>query len=377
MAKITKEEENDDGVLTPAQQAMAYMSTKEVKGDHYNFEKSEATKTRCSSLLLSSVMDGGIPNGAHRALGITRGGKTSCLLDFMYHFLRVKGRRGLYVKSEGRLSPEMQERSGIKFVSDPLEWKDGTCLIFECNIHESIFGLIGNLIKNNPTSTKYFFVLDSMDMIVRRADMAKGLEDAQQVAGGALITSTFLKQTSLALEKRGHVAFFISQVRDEIKGQYDRRPPRQGSASGGHALEHQGTWVLEFLPRWERDKIYEGTGDNQKIIGHYCKVKILKSTNEKDDVEIRYPIRYGRKNATSVWIERELFDILLQWGQLEKAGAWLKLNAEIIKEVQEKTKIALPEKIQGMDNFCKLLEDNPVVANYLFEKFLKIITGSI
>ena len=309
-------------VINPAQQAMSYL--KANKTDHYNFEETVTDFTRSSSLGLTGTMEGGIQPGAHRAVGITTGGKTSCTLDFMYHFLKnsAKGKRGVYVRAEGRLSPDVMARSGITFVTDPEQWVDGTCFILESNVFEMVFGFMGEIIRNNPTKTRYFFIIDSMDMMAKKADLEKGLEDAAQVAGGALITSVFLKKTSTALAKRGHICWFISQVREAIRiGNGPAGPPRQGNSSGGHAMEHAGDWVLEFLPRWKDDIIRENPADpKSKPIGHMCKVRIIKSNNETYGQEVEYPIKYGRKNASSVWVEREIGDLLLQWELVDKKG---------------------------------------------------------
>lgn len=371
---VTKEEEKQENVLTPAQQAAAYL--KANKGDHYNFEEDVYYKIRSSSLTLTSAMEGGLAPGAHRATGITTGGKTSCTLDFMYHFLQKgKGFRGLYVKSEGRLPPEVKERSGIKFTSDPEEWVDGTCFVFESNVYEAVFGFIGDLVRNNPTGTRYFIIIDSMDMLAKRDDLIKALDEASQVAGGALLTSTFLKKSSVALAKRGHICWFISQVRDSIKlNPYDKTPPRQTNASGGHAIEHAGDYVLEFQSRWNDDIIREGGEKTGKPIGHYCRLKIVKSNNEKYGVEVRYPIKYGRKNAQSVWVEREIVDLLLAFEDLKKAGSWLVWSPALIAEVKETTGVELPEKFQGLDKAYQLLEETPKLTEFLFGRFLKIVT---
>jgi RecA/RadA recombinase len=378
MAKASKNQvqDSDSDVISPEQQIASFL--KENKSDHYNFEEDHYYKVTSSSLMLASAMDGGISPGAHRATGITTGGKTSCTLDFMYHFLKGgSGRRAVYVKAEGRLSPEMKLRSGISFVNTAEDWKDGTCFVFETNVYEAVFSLMGELIRNNPANTKYFFIIDSLDMMAKREDLAKPLEQAGQVAGGALITSVFLKKTAAALSKRGHICWFISQVRDSIKiNPYEKSAPRQGGASGGHAVEHAGDYVLEFLPRFNDDTIRENPNDkNSKAIGHYCKLKIVKSNNEKYGHEVRYPIKYGRSNATSVWVEREIIDLLLSWEQIEKKGAWFKIVPALRQEIKENTGIDIPEQIQGIDNCYKILEDNKEVCSYLFDKLSKIISG--
>lgn len=374
----TKEAEETEGVISPESQALSYL--KANKADHYNFEEEQTDITPTSSLICTAAMDGGVRPGAHRALGLAAGGKTSATLDMMLNFLRKddgKGRRGFYVKSEGRLSPEVMARSGIKFTTDPEQWKDGVCFIFESNVFEAVFGFMGDLIRNNPTKTRYFFILDSLDMMAKRADLEKGLEDAAQVAGGALITSVFLKKTSAALAKRGHYCWFISQVRDSIKiNPYEKSNPRQGMSSGGHAVEHAGDWVLDFLPRFGDDIIRETPSDkSSKAIGHYCRLRIVKSNNEKYGTEVRYPIKYGRSGGTSVWREREIADLLLMWSQVEKSGSWLKVASALRDEVKVETGVEMPEKIQGLDNLYAYLEDTKTVSDYLYAKFLALITG--
>lgn len=369
---------DEEAVITPEQQAMALL--KGNKPDHYNFEDDNYYRTAASSLTLTIAMDGGHAPGAHRALGITTGGKTSCTLDLMFNFLKNgKGYRGVYVKSEGRLPPETKERSGITYVTDATEWKDGTCLVLESNVYEFVFSFIGDLIRNNPTKTRYFIIVDSMDMMGKRDDLAKPFEEAGQVAGGALLTSVFFKKTSAALSKRGHYIWFISQVREAIKlNPYDKTPPRQGNASGAHATEHAGDWVLEFLPRFSDDIIREVPSDrNSKILGHYCRAKVIKSNNERYGTEIRYPIRYGRKNGTSVWVEREIIDLLIGWEQLtrKEKGSWLSFVPTLREEVKKETGFDLPEKVQGIDNAYRLLEDQPEVTAYLRARFVKLVLG--
>lgn len=378
MAKATSkkaEPEQDNDQLTPEQQVSSFL--KANKTDHYNFEDDNFYKVRASSLSVTAQMDGGISPGAHRSVGITAGGKTSFTLDLMYHFLQKgKGYRALYVKAEGRLSEDTKARSGVKFVTDPDQWTDGTCFVFESNVYEAVFGLIGELIRNNPMKTRYYIIIDSLDMMGKRDDLNKPLEQAGQVAGGALLTSVFLKKTSAALAKRGHICWFISQLRESIKlNPYEKSAPRQGGASGGHAVEHAGDWVLEFLPRFNDDIIREGGDKSGKIIGHYCRIKVVKSNNEKYGTELRFPIKYGRKDASSVWVEREIVDLMLGWEMIQKSGAWLRFSDEIRAEIKENTGIEIAEKIQGLDNVYKILEEDKKLTDYLFNKFLKLVTN--
>lgn len=368
MAKIKNIDKEELNVVTPQAQALAYL--KENKDNHYNFEEDNYYKVPSSSLNLNLELSGGLPPGAHRFIGITAGGKTSCSLDFMFNFLKMnKNNRAVYFKSEGRLSPEIQERSGVKFTLDPNNW-DNNCLIVESNIYETIFGFIRTLIVDNPTKTKYFFIIDSVDNMVKFDDLHKPLEEAQSVAGGALISSVFLKKTALALSKRGHILIFISQVRDEIKiNVYQKTTPRQGKSSGGHALEHAANVVADFLPRFNDDIIRENPNDkNSKVLGHKCKIKIVKSDNENYN-EVNYPVKYGQKGGNSVWKELEIFDQMICWNFLKREGQGsFILNDSIFKELKTIDENC-PDKFRTATKFQEYLVENPKITEYLFNKF--------
>ncbi len=375
MAKNDEKEERK--IISPQEQLGSLL--KATKEDHYNFEESVEYKVPCSSLLLTCSLSGGIGPGAHRFLGLASGGKSSAALDFMFHFLmegRKKGarpRRGFYVKAEGRLSDEIKQRSGITFVYSEDEWVDGTCFVFESNIYEAVFKLKRDLISNNPSKTEYFFITDSSDSLIKRDDAKKAEEDSITVGGGSLITSVFLKKVGLAMAKRGHIDIYISQIRDQITiDAYKKVTPKQGNASGARALEHQADVVVEFLPRFGGDLIREGDDKKGKIIGHFAKTRIIKSNNEKNMVEIQYPIRYGQKGGKSVWTSYELVDLLQLWEILFRPsgkGAWFEFEESFRREAQESLKIEVPEKIQGTEKARQWIEDNQCVQDYLFNRF--------
>jgi hypothetical protein len=266
----------------------------------------------------------------------------------------------------------MRERSGIKFTYNSKEWDDHTCFVFESNIYEAVFKLKRELIENNPTKTEYFFITDSADSLIKRDDAKKAEEESITVGGGSLITSVFLKKVGLAMAKRGHVDIYISQVRDQIKiNPYEVSVPKQGKASGARALEHQADVVIEFMPRFGGDLIHEGE-KGSKIIGHFAKAKIIKSNNEKNMVEVKYPIRYGQKGGKSVWTSYELVDLLQLWEIAYKPngkGAWFEIEPNFRVEMSTALNIEVPEKIQGVNGLRQFIEDNPSAQKYLFERF--------
>ena len=371
-----KAKTDGDGVLTSQEQLKSFL--KNNKESHYNFEDSIDYKVSSGSLCFDYNLDGGLGPGLHRFCGINEGGKTSSALQFMKNFLedRKDDGKGFYIKAEGRLSNDMIERSGVKFVFTPEEWVTGTCFVFESNIHETVFDAMRELVGKNEEKIKYLFILDSVDGLIRKGDLDKTFEESQKVAGGAVIAADLMKRLSIALQKRGHLAIFISQVRADIKlDPYSKAPIRQTSATGGNALLHFANWIVEFEPRFNGDMFLENQNaqyDERKnpYIGHLVKIVVKKSPNEKTNAKIRYPIRYGRKNGTSNWIEKEIFDFLLMWELASQRGAWISFDEDFIANIKDSGFKDFPNQVQGAAKFEKLIMDNPNLKNYLI-KYIK------
>ena len=110
------------------------------------------------SLTLDIEMGGGIHPGIIRSSGITEGGKTSNALGFARNFQLLHPEKGVvvYVKSEGRLSSTMVERSGVD--ADPSRFR-----VVPTNDYEFVIDMMRRLIKDNDNGNLYFFILDSLD----------------------------------------------------------------------------------------------------------------------------------------------------------------------------------------------------------------------
>lgn len=370
--KKTKEEPKKADVATFAANFM-----QSNKQDHLNFEESIADDSFVSSgsMIMDSEIGGGFVSGLLRFTGGNECGKTSEALQIMYEMLtNQEGSRGLYIQAEGRLGPKMRARSGVKFVYQAEEWVDGTCLVLQSNVYNLVFDFIRGIMKNNPNKTRFCMIIDSMDGLVSKEDIDKTTSEANKVAAGALLSSDFLRRVSLGMGKFGHLCIMISQVRTAIKGQYEGADPNnQTSASGSNAQLHYPNWILEFQRQFSKDKILENPAaqmsDSNKAIGHYVKAKICKSDNETSGRIIRYPVKYGRQGGKSVWIEREIVDLLLSWEFISKKGSWFKAEEELFKYITEGG-FEFPESIQGINKIYDLLESDESLTKYL-RKFVE------
>jgi RecA/RadA recombinase len=346
---------------------------KDNKDSHYNFEDEKIFQISTGSLLLDSELSGSLEVPAIvRFTGVSGGGKTSAALLIMNNFLKtVPNSKGFLVKAEGRLNSNVKKISGVDFVDKPEDWDAGKCFVLRSNVYENIATLILELIKNNPENTRYYFLIDSMDALISKNDLSKGFDDSAKVAAGAVLTSNFLRRIMLPLSTFGHICGLISQVRSNVQiNPYAKGDPKLTNSSGGNALQHYADWIFEFQPRYKSDQILE----DGKIIGHWSKILLRKTTNEKDGVEVTYPIKHGRSDGKSIWTEYEIADMLIQWGFAKKSGAWIAFDEELVKEIKNHSKKDFPEKIQGMDQLRTFLESNSEICTYLFNKFKSILS---
>ena len=349
------------------EQIKAFLSDKNNKNFHYNDYKELDYKIPTGSLNLDLSLGGGFPAGVHRFTGVNEGGKTSCALAVAKNFQDHFGEKAMvvYIKSEGRLSNEMVARSGV-------DSSEERFFKFDCNVFEKVFELIRMLVKENEDDKKYMFIVDSVDALCRQNDYEKPFEDSEQVAGGALITSVFLKKMVLPIIKLNHMMILTSQVRVEVAtNPYAARGGPKTKQAGGNAIKHYANFILEFQDRYNSDILFENPTaakleDKGSPIGHICKIVFSKSVNEKTGASVRYPIRYGRTNGKSVWLEKEVIDMCYIWGFLEKKGAWISLDKEIVQRCK-KAKVEFFEKIQGEQKLIDFLENNTDFCQFLLE----------
>ena len=380
MMKKTKEQEDKQDTVSSKDILTSFLKNK--KEDHYNFEDAVSYKVSTGSLTFDLLTGGGLRPGVHRFVGFTEGGKTSAALEVMKNFLNtIDGAKGFYIKAEGRLSDEMMKRAGVKFVFSAEKWEAGTCFVFECNIYETVVDAMRQLVMHNEEKNKYMFILDSVDGLITKGDLDKTFEESKKVAGGAVLASDFMKRMSIALQKRGHMAVFISQVRSEVKiDPYSSAPIRQTSATGGNALLHFADFIFDFEPRFEGDIILKDPSIKKSdpiknpIIGHLCKVVIKKSPNEKSKVKFQYPIKYGRTDGRSIWLEKEIVDMLMRWEVVTRSGAWYYVAEDFAVTLKENG-FEAPEKFQGENAIFEFVESNPKLVKFLHKYFVDMISS--
>jgi hypothetical protein len=364
MAKEIKEKKEDVDQINQILKA----NTKK----HFNFGGSQNTKKLSSrSLMMDIELGGGVGPGIVRLSGPSESGKTHNSLAFAKSFQEQFPEDGIvvYFKAEGRLDDMVLERCGID--TSPNRWR-----LIKSNLYEFVCTIIHSLVYKNEKNLKYFFIIDSGDALIPENDAEKSFYETAKVAGGAVLCTDFCRRLSLALNEFGHYCFWISQVRSAPKiDPYAKTEPRITNGSTVNALQHYPNWVFEFQSRYKSDLILGQERGKEVPIGHWCKLVFKKSPNEKTNRTVTYPIKYGRKGGRSIWIEKEVVSLLIQWEMIEvKKAGWSSFAPSLKTEMETALKCEVPETIQGEDNIFEYLQENPKVNDFLLEKIRNTLT---
>lgn len=378
LIKPVKKEQAPKG-LTPAEILKSVL--KENPDDHFNDldldPKETNYKVTTGSILLDRELGGGLGCGIHRFIGVREGGKTSCALTVAKNFLDYFGEKAMiiYYKGEGRLDPDLRKRMGIRE-------DDQRFQVIKSNIYELVIDSMRALVRDtrdNPNNKgyHYLFIIDSIDGLITKEEMEKTAEQAAQVGSSARMLSQMLKKISSSLAEYGHMGIFISQERSTVTiNPYAPKDQKQGNSSGGNAIQHYANMVLNFKQRNKDDLIFEGDDDKGEIIGHYCKVVLLKTTNDNTLTEIKYPIRRRK----GIWKELEVANFCLEWGVFKKEKTSYIFNDSILSNVDNLDALnkhleKLSKPIVGAKKYNDFFldEQNKEIVDCLYDFFRKML----
>jgi hypothetical protein len=304
-------------------------------------------------------------------------GKTSECLVLATNYMKVMEKsKTIFIKAEGRLSEEMQKRSGHKFVFKSEDWNYSTTYVFSCNVFETVAQIIESLLKTMHEQKEHLcIILDSLDGLTLKSDLTKNVfaGDNVKVAGVPLMTKLLFRRLALKVSHYDALFLITGQYSAEIKlDPYAPNIPRQVESSGGSSVAHQSDYVFQYLPRYQGDMILEKPDEKpdlnkNKILGIYATVEIKKSGTDVTGTKIKIPIKKGVVGC-QIWKSKEVGDSILQWSLANRAGAWITFGESIKSEAKE-AGIELVEKVQGLNAFYDYLEKNENVCDWFYEKF--------
>ena len=359
--KVTEEEVKESSINPGFEVLKNFVESEDHKGTNYGFvvggdlEDVEDEYISTGSVRFDSVLGGGYRPGMSLFYGEAETGKTAQGLVWAKNWQDKFGEKGLVVffDAEGRLSKYKIKMSGIDM---------NRFAHYKGNMGERIYDSIEKTILNNKGNYRYFFILDSIDSIVRAEDKVKSFSESNKIAGGAALNSAAYKRLSAPIHCLGHHLYICSQIRTQnITGK-----PAGSKASGGKAPMFYGDIVGKINKGWSDTYFTDSEG---RVIGNKTNMEIMKSYNETTHYKMDIPILYKYKGG--IWREYEAFMVCLEWCWIEKGGAWYSFT-DIFKNFVNLAipdKYDLSKKIQGEKNLLEFLTENQELVEFIFAKF--------
>lgn len=288
----------------------------------------QAINISTGSLILDIFLGGGYSPGLSRFVGEPEHGKTLQALGWAKNWLDYFGDKGkaYYFDCEGRLTAKKIKLSGISKVKN----LGSRFTVVRENCFDDIAAFIRDLMNDNADDMHYFFVFDSLDMLITKANLDKTMSEAEKVGAAQVMSTLLMKHVGVYLADRGHHLYICSQIRANINVNNPNSPKTK--MSGANALRHAADIIGEIQKNFGGNEgmyIFENptaasVKEKGNIIGHYHTIKFIKTMNEKSGHTIRIPIKRG----AGIWHEREVADLAIAFAQVRKKGAWYQLKDE-------------------------------------------------
>ena len=271
------------------------------------------------------ALGGGVPEGSLFIMtGPEKAGKTLTALTFCAN-AQKDDRKIYYGNIEGRL--RKRDMEGIRELDASVEnlkiigSTQGNILSAE-----KYLGIFDQIIHTQPNTV---CVIDSFSALASEAELTGDLAD-QQVMTVQKILAKFCRRMAPALPINKVTVVGITHLMANVAfGRGKAKVEKSGTA-----LKYQ---VDVKLHASHTKPIMQG----ETQIGQTVHWQVVTSSIGPPGQKVESHIKYGR----GIWKEMELADLLVDFGIVNKSGAWLTLPND--------------EKMQGKNNLAKYLEENP------------------
>lgn len=269
---------------------------------------------------------GGLPKGRIvEVFGPESSGKTTFCLSVIAEAQRHGGTAAV-IDVEHALDPKWAKVCGVDI--DQL-------LISQPDCGEDALTIAEHLIRASAVDV---LVIDSVAALVPKSELEGQMGDAT-VGAQARMMSQAMRRLTGAIARTKCVCVFTNQIREKIGVLYGS-PEYQ---PGGRALKFFSTVRID-LRRKDQIKTSEGA-----VVGNRARLKVVKNKVAAPFGECEFDIGY----AEGISNVGTLIDLGLEQKLLEKKGAWIARNGELIG--------------QGRDAAKQHLRQHPMVAAELTE----------
>jgi len=272
---------------------------------------------------------GGIPRGRIiEIFGPESSGKTTLMLHVIASAQQAGG-LAAFIDAEHALDPAYAKRLGVNL--DDL-------LVSQPDSGEEALTICETLARSNALEV---IVIDSVAALVPRAELEGEMGMATMGMQARLMSQALRKLTAI-LAKARTTCIFTNQMREKVGVMFGSPE----TTPGGKALKFYASVRIDIR---RRDILKDAAGN---AVGNNVKVKIVKNKVAPPFGEAEFEIIYNH----GINKEGSLLAVGVETGVVDKKGAWLQFDGELIG--------------QGKDAAQKALADNPELSKKIFQAIM-------
>jgi len=260
---------------------------------------------------------GGIPRGrVVEIFGPESSGKTTLMLHVIANAQRAGG-LAAFIDAEHALDPAYAKRLGVNL---------NDLLVSQPDSGEEALSICETLARSNALDV---IVIDSVAALVPKAELEGEMGMATMGMQARLMSQALRKLTAL-LAKAKTTCIFTNQIREKVGIMFGNPE----TTPGGKALKFYASVRLDIR---RKDAIKDTAG---VAVGSHVKVKVVKNKVAPPFTEAEFDILFNH----GINQEGSLLDVGIDMGVVEKKGAWLQFNGELIGQGKDAAQRALAEK---------------------------------
>jgi len=260
---------------------------------------------------------GGLPRGrVVEIFGPESSGKTTLMLHVIANAQKGGG-LAAFIDAEHALDPAYAKKLGVNL--DDL-------LVSQPDSGEEALSICETLARSNALDV---IVIDSVAALVPKSEL-EGEMGMATMGMQARLMSQALRKLAAVLAKAKTTCVFTNQLREKVGVMFGNPE----TTPGGKALKFYASVRID-IRRKETIKDSVGTA-----IGNLVKVKVVKNKVAPPFTEAEFEILYNQ----GINKEGNVLDVGLNHGVVEKRGAWLQFNGELIGQGKDAARQALVEK---------------------------------
>jgi recombination protein RecA len=303
-------------------------------GDGTLMRMGDATKMQVSSVSTGSVaIDlalgvGGLPRGRIvEIFGPESSGKTTLCLSIIAEIQR-QGGNAVFVDVEHALDPRYSKIVGVDL---------DNLLVSQPESGEDALNIAETLIRSGAIDV---IVIDSVAALVSKQELEGQMGDST-MGVQARMMSQAMRRLTAAISRTNCVVIFTNQIREKIGVMFGSPE----TTPGGRALKFFSSVRIDIR---RIGQIKEPSG---KVIGNRTKVKVVKNKVAPPFTECEFDIMYteGISRTGSV------LDMGIEHKILEKKGAWIAYNGQLIGQGREAAKDYLMKNPKVLEELQKII----------------------